>query len=242
MSLKPYEIARLGMEPFLLPLYRIVRTKLRARINETGRGQKILDVGGRKSPYTIGLDAKVTIIDLPRESHVQKALKLGLNNEILEGLKKRRSNIEEVLIGDITRSDLPSESFDIVVSVEVLEHVVEDELFVREVARILKPGGVFIMTTPNGDFLANNNPDHVRHYKKDELTKLLSKHLADVGVEYAVSGGRFRKFGLKAWSIKRPVATAASIFGNMVNTIQSSAESNKFKARGTHHLIAVARK
>lgn len=41
--------------------------------------------------------------------------------------------------------------FDGVYSINVLEHVPDPRLFVAEVARILKPGGLFLGITPNGD-------------------------------------------------------------------------------------------
>ncbi len=45
------------------------------------------------------------------------------------------------------------QSFDIVVSSEVLEHMDEPERGIKEVERVLKPGGVFVMTTPNRRWL-----------------------------------------------------------------------------------------
>ena len=44
---------------------------------------KILDVGGRKSPYTIGIPAEITIIDLPRDSEIQQKLNLGINSTVI---------------------------------------------------------------------------------------------------------------------------------------------------------------
>ena len=242
MGLKLYEIARLGMEPLLPPLYSKVRSRLNALVRRKGTVPRILDVGGRKSPYTIGLEADVTIIDLPRESDVQKALNLGVNKKMLAEMKDRRSNVSNVLLGDITKSDLSSDSFDIVVSVEVLEHVVEDELFVSEVTRVLKPGGIFLMTTPNGDWLENNNPDHFRHYERIQLAALLARHLDEVEVDYAIVGGKPRKLGLRPWSVRRPLSTASSAVGNVINTFQSSGEEIKSKKKGTHHLFAIGKK
>ena len=142
----------------------------------------------------------------------------------------------------MTNSNLPDAGFDIIVSVEVLEHVEEDERFVSEVFRVLKPGGIFLMTTPNGDWVENKNPDHKRHYKKKELNALLNKFFQEVSVEYAILGGRYRKMGLKSWSLGRPFVTASSILGNVVNSIQSANGELKYQAKGTHHLIAVAKK
>lgn len=241
MTLKLYEMTRLSLEPFLPPLYRQVRLKLNKEVANFDKLPKILDVGGRKSPYTIGISAKITVIDLPRETEIQQQLKLGINNNVINQTKKRRSNIDKMILGDMTRSNLPDEFFDLVVSVEVLEHVEEDDLFVKEVSRVLKPKGVFIMTTPNGDWVENKNPDHKRHYKKQQLETLLNKYFDDVTIEYAIVGGKFRKFGLKPWSLSHPVITASSIFCNAINTIQSANEKIKEMEKGTYHLIAVAK-
>ena len=241
--MKIYETGRLAAEPFLPPLYKQTRSRLRELIERSPvRNPRILDVGGRKSPYTIGLPARITVIDLPRQSEIQKKLNLGINEIVFEQIKKRRSNIETVVLGDMTRSDLADREFDLVVSVEVLEHVEEDELFVREVARVLKPGGFFLMTTPNGDWVENKNPDHKRHYRKNQLSALLEKYFAEVSVEYGVAGGRCRKMGLKPWSPYHPLQTAGSIFGNVVNSFQSSGEKIKSRAANTHHLFALARR
>lgn len=237
-----FEAARRSAEPFLPPIYRRVRRALLDEIRALSGRPSVLDVGGRKSPYTIGIPADVTIIDLPRESQIQNSLNLGITDSISERVKRGRSNIEAVIFGDMTRSELPSESFDLIVSVEVLEHVEEDELFVSEVVRVLKPGGRFLMTTPNGDFLENKNPDHKRHYKREQLEGLLSRHFGEVDVEYAILGGYYRRIGLKPWSLRKPVQTGLSAFGNVVNAIQSSRESIKEQATGTHHLFARATK
>lgn len=240
--MKLYEVARKSLEPFLPPLYKQVRQRLRTEIRAAAKYPTILDVGGRKSPYTIGIPARVTIIDLPRETETQNALNLGINEKIVSELKGRRSNIDDFIFGDMTRSDLPSESYDFVVSVEVLEHVEEDEKFVGEVNRVLKSGGRFIMTTPNGDFVENKNPDHKRHYKKVELVSLLEKYFKHVEVEYAIAGGYYRKIGLKSWSVYRPLQTALSVYGNIVNSVQSSRTDISNRVIGTHHLLAIAEK
>ena len=42
-----------------------------------------------------------------------------------------------------------NETFDCVVSFQVIEHIADDKEFVREVHRVLRKGGRFIVTTPN---------------------------------------------------------------------------------------------
>lgn len=47
------------------------------------------------------------------------------------------------------RFELPSESFDYVVSIEGIEHIENHFAFLREARRVLKPGGKLLLTTPN---------------------------------------------------------------------------------------------
>ena len=236
-----FEWLSLSLSPFLPPIYGKVRSQLMKFAKENAPKQlEVLDVGGRKSHYTVGVPAKITISDLPRESSVQKQLNLGINDSIIAQTIARRSNIRQVLFDDMTRSQLPDESFDCVVSVEVLEHVEEDALFVQNVQRVLRPGGVFLMTTPNGDFVKNTNPDHKRHYKREQLEALLQSYFEQVEVIYAIQGGMFRTLGLKAWSAKHPLPTALSMMGNFINSIQSAHKSLNRQMVGTRNLIALA--
>ena len=71
-------------------------------------------------------------------------------------------------------------SFDFAVSFQVIEHIQDDRLFVSEVHRVLKPGGKFIVTTPNIKMTLTRNPWHVREYTIDELEKLLLEKFDNV--------------------------------------------------------------
>ncbi len=63
--------------------------------------------------------------------------------------------------------------FDFVISFQVIEHIEDDKLFVSEVNRVLRPGGIFIVSTPNIKMSLTRNPWHVREYTAKELEKLL---------------------------------------------------------------------
>lgn len=65
-------------------------------------------------------------------------------------------------------------SFDYVVSFQVIEHIRNDKAFVDEVYRVLKPGGKFIVSTPNKPMSLTRNPWHVREYSAAEFKALLS--------------------------------------------------------------------
>lgn len=80
-----------------------------------------------------------------------------------------------------------SASFDAVVSFQVIEHIEDDIDFVREVARVLRPGGKFVVSTPNAPMSLTRNPWHVREYNADELRNILECHFAKVEA-YGVLG------------------------------------------------------
>jgi SAM-dependent methyltransferase len=53
------------------------------------------------------------------------------------------------MIGPDGKLPYPDGSFDIVCSLEVVEHVQDQFLYCREILRVLKPGGIAIISTPN---------------------------------------------------------------------------------------------
>jgi len=71
---------------------------------------------------------------------------------------------------------LADNTFDYVVSFQVIEHIEDDHLFVKEIHRVLKPGGKVIITTPNIKLSLTRNPWHVREYTADGLAKLMGKY------------------------------------------------------------------
>ena len=76
--------------------------------------------------------------------------------------------------------DFADESFDYVISFQVIEHIKQDHEFVKEVCRVLRKGGVFIVSTPNAPMSLTRNPWHVREYTSQELKELLSKDFSQV--------------------------------------------------------------
>ena len=53
-----------------------------------------------------------------------------------------------LLIDDITASTLAAESFDLILCTEVVEHIANSSLALAGMRRLLKPGGVLILSTP----------------------------------------------------------------------------------------------
>lgn len=80
---------------------------------------------------------------------------------------------------DATRLDsLPDASFDLVLSFETLEHVQDQERLLDGFARLLAPGGLLLVSTPDKrtytDLTGEVNPHHVRELYRDQFEALLS--------------------------------------------------------------------
>jgi SAM-dependent methyltransferase len=63
--------------------------------------------------------------------------------------RARSLGLDARTIDDAAELPFPSESFDAVVSIEVLEHLFSPHQAAAEVHRVLRPGGVFLATVPN---------------------------------------------------------------------------------------------
>lgn len=85
-------------------------------------------------------------------------------------------------------------SFDSVVSFQVIEHIEEDIEFVREVSRVLRLGGKFVVSTPNAPMSLTRNPWHVREYNADELRNLLECHFSKVEAYGVVGSEKVMKY------------------------------------------------
>ncbi len=77
-------------------------------------------------------------------------------------------------------------SIDLAVAFEVIEHLADPEPMLAEVARVLAPGGQFVVSTPNADYYAESrssagpNPFHHREYVAGEFDVALRKHFPHV--------------------------------------------------------------
>ena len=114
-------------------------------------------------------------------TRARKAIGVDVEPEALERARSRyrRQNLDFL---ECAPSRLPFQAarFDAVTSCQVLEHVADDHGFVSEAARVLKPGGFFLLTTPNrltrlGPGEEPWNLYHLREYEPAGLERLLSR-------------------------------------------------------------------
>lgn len=130
---------------------------------DKGSGKKILDVGCGYGEYLSPLRQKGFI---------------AFGIDIDKGALKSQDN---VICADVRKIPIKSSIFDIVVCVDVLEHVNNDDETLKEIKRILRKGGLLIITVPSSDFPFTYDPINV-------FLGLFNKHIS---------------IGMWAWEHKR---------------------------------------
>ncbi|MEQ5841382.1 glycoside hydrolase family 99-like domain-containing protein [Paraburkholderia acidicola] len=92
----------------------------------------------------------------------------------------------EFKVGSAADIPLADASVDLVVSFETIEHHDQHEAMIREIKRVLKPGGVVVISSPNkyeySDVTGYANPWHVRELYLDEFESLLHAQFANVAL------------------------------------------------------------
>ena len=92
--------------------------------------------------------------------------------EVIEQLQAKHPDVTFYQDNIPPLGKLKDNSFDTVISFQVIEHIKNDKLFLQEIRRVLKPGGRALISTPNIKKTLTRNPWHIREYTADELTRL----------------------------------------------------------------------
>ena len=94
--------------------------------------------------------------------------------------RKYQSKNLEYRLGSCTEIPLLDSSVDIIVSFETIEHITDHEIMMLELKRVLRPGGVVLISSPEknayDDLNQNPNPYHIRELNRGEFKLLLAKH------------------------------------------------------------------
>ncbi|WP_430787491.1 class I SAM-dependent methyltransferase [Actinoplanes sp. G11-F43] len=148
-------------------------------------GMRVLDLGcgeGRHTFEAYRRGADVVALDL-NETDLATTRK-WCAAMALEGEAPATASATTVR-GNLLSLPFPDASFDRVIASEVLEHIPDDVTAIRELARVLRPGGLAAVTVPRwlpervcwalSDEYHANEGGHVRIYKEDELAARLTE-------------------------------------------------------------------
>jgi SAM-dependent methyltransferase len=83
---------------------------------------------------------------------------------------------------DLAHCPLPTDSFDGVVLLNVLEHIEDDTAAIRQVRRILKPGGVAVIEVPAGPELYDIYDKQLMHFRRYRMAEI-SRSVRGAGLE-----------------------------------------------------------
>ncbi|MEM6522523.1 MAG: class I SAM-dependent methyltransferase [Bacteroidota bacterium] len=146
----------------LLKAYYVAVDSLRGDLLEVGcgEGRGIELFKGRVNSFT-ALDKIQSVIDL---------------------LKKKYPDYKFIQDNIPPFSKLEDNSFDTIVSFQVIEHIKEDRQYLKEIYRVLKPGGEALITTPNIKMTLTRNPWHIREYNSKQLESLASEIFDEVEI------------------------------------------------------------
>jgi len=135
-----------------------------------GYGATMLAGAGAGAGKVLGLD-----LDLPTLRHLRATH---------PGVAAARANLVALPLGD--------RRVDVVVSAQTVEHLWDQDGFVAGCARVLRPGGRLLLTTPNRRTFPLGNPFHSRELDAAELAELVAGHLEVDSVEGLHHGPRLR--------------------------------------------------
>jgi SAM-dependent methyltransferase len=96
----------------------------------------------------------------------------------------RNRGIGEVVQGSITEAPFPDDRFDFAVCLDVLEHIDDEVHALRELRRVMRPGGTLLVTVPAYQSLWSEH-DVINHHKRRYTRKTLSAVAERAGWETA---------------------------------------------------------
>ena len=143
--------------------YRARKLQLSVWFSQFGTGQNVLDLGSATGGNTLHISSMGHHVTSVEYSEIGVAIQLSKGIPVIQA--------------DARNLPFPDSFFDLVVCLDVLEHIQEDHLVTSEIFRILKPGGNFLISVPEDPNLWSAHDvyvNHIRRYSKDSLLRLVA--------------------------------------------------------------------
>ena len=179
-----------------------IKTWARRNISPGGR---ILDVGSAAGLHT------VMLIDFGFQAEG-----LEYSNE---GIKIQNIRKIPVTQGDARNLPWTDSIFDGVICMDVLEHLDDDDLALREILRVLKPGGRFLISVPAYMSLWSNHDaavGHLRRYSNASIKELFRKEEVD---SYKIFNWNILLFSIIAFAKRRSQGSDLREYNSVTNFV-----------------------
>lgn len=99
---------------------------------------------------------------------------------VLQSVRGDMPENVELIVDDLSNLVLEDDRFDLVICFEVIEHFRDPQPVLDNLARVLAPGGVMLVSSPNRGVYPEGNPYHFHEFKPDELEADLRRRVANV--------------------------------------------------------------
>jgi len=118
---------------------------------------------------------------------------------VVESSSRWKKENLEFKVMDGTKMEFPDNYFDKIVSFETIEHTGQYREMAAEFARVLKPSGLLILSTPNRQVSSPDgiiiNPYHVQEFTCDELKEILQSSFSHV----ELLGQRYKRYDKRSF-------------------------------------------
>lgn len=89
----------------------------------------------------------------------------------------RQRGIDSVCVADAACLPYQGSRFDLIIGIDVLEHVDDDAAALREIYRVCRPGGLLILTVPAFQFLWSRRDEQNHHKRRYTLSQFRDRVL-----------------------------------------------------------------
>ena len=180
---------------FLFPTFRNRFLFVKERLDKYAPGQSLqnaLNLGTGEGDY-----------DRMVAAHCGQLIGCDVNEEDLAHARQLNADVKNLHYepNNALALSYGNGSFDLLVSCEVIEHVGEPEKMVQEMARVLRPGGVAIMTFPSKEFPITYDPfNRIWQWfrKPGDKENVISQGAYAFGHDYLIGSEDFKQWAQKA--------------------------------------------
>jgi SAM-dependent methyltransferase len=110
----------------------------------------------------------------------REVIGVDIATSVLETVAPSMPDSVRLQAGDLRKLEFADDSFQLVICFEVIEHFEDPVLVLDELARVLVPGGLLLVSSPNRGAYQPGNPHHLHEFTPAELETELSARLANV--------------------------------------------------------------